>query len=339
MGHTGHDALVVAVLHQAIKTNATPFFIVSRSFGKDDPIPPEMKLELYKKKFPNHADIFSLPTADKPTLNDVLADLASKGFTDVTLVVGADQKEAFGYLTRPDKSGTEPYKKFGLNSLTIMSRQDTKAPGSDPDSPNYHEGPRATPMREILLDPSKSEEEQFAVWRQAISPKISDEEVLHMMRVAKENLMKFNAPKPKGRKLKEFIQRIQPLIMSEHTSFNEKVKLISMFNLALKQLNEEKKPEFMKTGNMKPFTKSGKEKPGAVDMLERALLKAKERGTKFDYDKIDKMMQVICKEYHLTGDKLHKDFVKKHHMIPDNWVKKQKIDENLSESADYLEEK
>lgn len=336
MGHTGHDALVIAVLHQAAVSDATPFFIVSRSFGKDDPIPPDMKLAMYQKKFPKHADMFSLPTADKPSLNNVLADIASKGFTDITLVVGADQKEAFGYLTRPDKSGVEPYKQFGLNSLTIMSRQDTKAPGSDPESANYHEGPRATPMREVLLDPDKSEEEQFAVWRQAISPKLSDKEVLHMMNIAKENLAQFHTAKPKSRKLKEFIQRIQPLIVSESTPYNEKIHLISMFNQASKQLNEEAKPEFMKPGNMKPFTASGKEVPGAVDMLERALLKAKERGTKLNYDNIDKMMQLVSKKHNLTGDKLHKDFVKKHHMIPDNWVKKQEINENIS---DYLEEK
>ena len=332
MGHTGHDALVIAVLHQAIKTNATPFFIISRSFGKDDPIPPEMKLELYKKKFPKYADMFQLKT----NLNDELAALASNGYTDVTLIVGADQKEAFGYLTRPDKSGTEPYKKFGLNSLTVMSRQDTKAPGSDIESPDYHEGPRATPMREVLLDPSKSEEEQFAVWRQAISPKLNDKEVLHMMNTAKENLAQFHTAKPKGRKLKEFIQRIQPLIVSESISVDEKIPLIRMFNKVSKQLKEATKPEFMKTGNMKPFTASGKEVPGAVDMLERALLKAKERGTKLNYDNIDKMMQLVSKKHNLTGDKLHKDFVKKHHMIPDNWVKKQEINENIS---DYLEEK
>jgi hypothetical protein len=202
MGHTGHDALVTAVIHQAENTGAQPFFIVSRSFGKDDPIPPDMKLDMYKKKFPKYANIFSLPTADKPTLNDVLADLGSKGYKDVQLVVGADQKEAFGYLLQPAKStGVEPYKSFGLNNLNILSRQDTKAPGSDPQSKDYHEGPRATPMREILLDPTKSEQEQFTLWRNAMSPSISDEEVLNMMRLAKDNLKNFASEKPKGRKL------------------------------------------------------------------------------------------------------------------------------------------
>lgn len=211
MGHTGHDALVNAVIHQAENIGAQPFFIVSRSFGKDDPIPPEMKLSLYQKKFPKHKNIFSLPSSDKPTLNDVLTDLANKGYKDVALVVGADQKEAFGYLLKPAKStGVEPYKSYGLDSLTVMSRQDTKAPGSDPGSKDYHEGPRATPMRQVLLDPNKSEQEQFSVWRDAMSPSLSDKEVMDMMKIAKDNLFKFNATK--GKKLKEYIDIIKPLI-------------------------------------------------------------------------------------------------------------------------------
>jgi Family of unknown function (DUF6267) len=232
MGHTGHDALASAVIHQAERTGATPFFVVSRSFGKDDPIPPEMKLKMYQKKFPKYKNIFSLPTADKPTLNDVLTDLGTKGFKDVALVVGADQKEAFGYLLKPAKStGVEPYKSFGLDNLTVMSRQDTKAPGSDPSSKDYHEGPRATPMRQVLLDPTKSEEEQFKVWRDAMSSTLSDEEVLDMMKLAKDNLVKFNMPKPKAsKKLKEFIEQIKPLL--PNATVEQKQKLLKMLEAA-----------------------------------------------------------------------------------------------------------
>lgn len=226
MGHTGHDELVKATIHQASKTGATPFFILSKSFGKDDPIPPQTKLEMYKKKFPEYANIFSVATDDKPSINDQLALVASKGFTDGTLVVGADQKAAFGYMIKPDKSGTEPYKKFGFENFNVISRQDTGLSSSNPESPDYHEGPRATPMREVLLDPNKTEEEQFKVWRNAMSDKLSDDEVLSMMRLAKENLKKFNTEKPKGRKLKEFISSIRPLI--KDGTPEQKIKLVRL---------------------------------------------------------------------------------------------------------------
>ena len=91
---------------------------------------------------------------------------------------------------------------------------------------------------------------------------------------------------------------------------------------------EEKKPDFMKTGNMKPFKVSGEEIPGAVRTLEKVLLKAKERDIKLNYTNIDKMMQAVCQKHNLTGDELHNEFVSKHHMIPDDWIVKQ-LDENL----------
>jgi hypothetical protein len=84
-------------------------------------------------------------------------------------------------------------------------------------------------------------------------------------------------------------------------------------------------------GKMKPTRVTGTEKPGSVKALEKALLKAKDRGIKLNYDKIDKIMQLICKEHNLTGDKLHNDFVKKHHTIPDNWIKKQSVTENFAD--------
>jgi GNAT superfamily N-acetyltransferase len=86
---------------------------------------------------------------------------------------------------------------------------------------------------------------------------------------------------------------------------------------------EEKKPEFMKAGNMKPFKVSGEEIPGAVHTLEKLLLKAKERNIKLNYTNIDKMMQSVCKKHNLTGDELHNEFVEKNHMIPDDWIVKQ----------------
>ena len=95
-----------------------------------------------------------------------------------------------------------------------MSRQDTKAPGSDKSKPDYHEGPRATPMRQVLLDPNKTEQEQFALWRQAMSPSLDDSEVLDMMNTAKQNLVQFHTPKPrrKASQIKEQIAKMRPLL-------------------------------------------------------------------------------------------------------------------------------
>ena len=82
--------------------------------------------------------------------------------------------------------------------------------------------------------------------------------------------------------------------------------------------------ELLEANKMKPVKVTGSERPGAVKELKSQLLKAKKAGEKLDYDSIDAMMQEICHEYHLTGDKLHDDFVEATGMIPDNWIVKQK---------------
>jgi hypothetical protein len=54
-------------------------------------------------------------------------------------------------------------------------------------------------MRQVLLDPNKSEDEQYAVWRRDMPDNLSDDEVRDLMLKAKERLAVSNAPK-RGKK-------------------------------------------------------------------------------------------------------------------------------------------
>ena len=183
MGHKGHMFLASSVITQANDQGADPYFVVSRTVGKDDPITPEEKLAIYKKVFPKHGHIFHTATDEMPDLTRVLMKLSEHGYTDVTVVVGSDQVKALSYVKnyngKPDKAGNIPY---SFNSLNVIARQDTSDPSAG------EEGPRATPMRSVLTDPSKSEEEQFAVWRDAMNPEVSDDEVRELMAKAKQRM-------------------------------------------------------------------------------------------------------------------------------------------------------
>jgi Domain of unknown function (DUF6321)/ParB-like nuclease domain len=59
--------------------------------------------------------------------------------------------------------------------------------------------------------------------------------------------------------------------------------------------------------------------------LERGLKKLPSHS----YDSIDKLMQKICKDADISGQKLHDMFVDKHNLTPDNWIKKQ-VDESAA---------
>ena len=170
MGHKGHMLLARAVIVQAQQLNATPFFFVSQTMGKDDPLTPEEKLFIYKKVFPKYAGIFH----SGDTLANVLTQVGQK-YKNVVLVLGEDQVQPFQWLVKPDKSGNVPYQSYGLNSLQIISRQQVNDPAQS------EEGPRATPMREILLNPNTNEKDKFNVWRRDMHDQLSDREVFDLM--------------------------------------------------------------------------------------------------------------------------------------------------------------
>lgn len=193
MGHKGHMMLASSVITKAKEAGGDPYFVVSRTVGKDDPLTPEEKLAIYKKVFPEQGHIFQAASDENPDLTRVLANLNQQGYKNCIVIVGADQVSAFQYLKKyngkTDKSGNIA---FNFDNLDVISRQETNDPSKD------QEGPRATPMRQALTDPNKSEEEQFAVWRDAMSPEISDDEVRDLMMKAKTRIGDFAKPKEKS---------------------------------------------------------------------------------------------------------------------------------------------
>jgi hypothetical protein len=195
MGHKGHMMLAGSVITHAKDSEGDPYFVVSRSYGPDDPLEPEEKLDIYRKVFPEQGHIFQTATDELPDLTRVLANLNQQGYTNAIIVVGADQKAAFQYLNhyngKPDKKGNIA---FDFENLQVISRQETTDPSRE------EEGPRATPMRAVLMDPSKSHDEQFAVWRDAMSPEIDDEEVMALMHKAQQRMTQMAAAKKPKKK-------------------------------------------------------------------------------------------------------------------------------------------
>ncbi len=192
MGHKGHMMLASSVITKANAVSGDPYFVVSRTVGADDPITPEEKLAIYKKVFPKHGHIFQSASDEIPDLTKVLTNLNQQGYTNAVVVVGADQVQAFQYLKKyngvANKAGVVP---FNFDNLEVISRQETGDPSAG------EEGPRATPMRNILMDPNATPEEQFKVWRDAMSPEVSDDEVRDLMAKAKERMTQLAKPKKK----------------------------------------------------------------------------------------------------------------------------------------------
>ena len=201
MGHKGHMYLASSVITQAKETGADPYFVLSRSVGKDNPLQPEEKLAIYKKIFPHHGQIFHVATEEMPDLTRVLRKLNEMGYAACTVVVGADQVNALSYVKKyngvQDKEGNIPFN--FTDGLEVISRQQTNDPSKD------LEGPRATPMRDILMDPNATENQKFAIWRDAMNPEISDDEVRDLMHKAEQRMKDFTKPKAKNTEVTETV--------------------------------------------------------------------------------------------------------------------------------------
>jgi hypothetical protein len=248
MGHKGHMMLASSIITHAKEIGGDPYFVVSRTFGPDDPLKPEEKLAIYRKVFPDQSHIFQTATDEIPDLTRVLRHLNQQGYRNATVIVGADQRSAFQYLTnynnKPNKAGNIPY---SFDELKVISRQETSDPSKD------QEGPRATPMRQALLDPTKSDEEQFAVWRDAMSPEVSDDEVRDLMTKAKDRMMTL---KPAAKKAP--VKKKEPEPVAEaNDELASLLKLSGIKNKITKEnisITGTEKAKLMRQHNIKPGT-------------------------------------------------------------------------------------
>lgn len=183
MGHIGHMYLASSVITQANESKADPYFVVSRTVGKDDPLTPAEKLSIYKRVFAEHKHIFQSTSDAAPDLNRILGKLQEHGYKKVIVVLGEAEVSAFQYLKSYNGKSTKKGEVlYTFESIDVISRQQTNDPS------RTLAGPRATDMRNILLDPSKLDEDKFAFWRNAMSPKLADDEVHMIMTVAEHRL-------------------------------------------------------------------------------------------------------------------------------------------------------
>jgi len=310
MGHRGHMFLASSVLTHAKDVKGDPYFFVSKTVGKDDPIYPEEKLAIYRKVFPKAMKVFQQATDAMPNLTNVLGELAKMGYKDAVVVLGADQVKSFQFLVNPDKSGVPVYKNLGLDKIQVISRQQTNDPSKN------EEGPRATPMREILLNPNASQQEKFKVWRDAMSPAIADKEVLDLMQKA-ESRMKTMSTKTK--KLKEFVSRVRPLI--KEASIQKKYQLLKLIKEASEKLYDVAESTIEET-NKVLYTDPNQH----VDVFIKRIAnpsEIKKIANNLPYEKLDAFIDFATQKYNINPG----DIV---------WTPTPK---NVTENIDYIEEK
>lgn len=231
VGHRGHEQLINQTIDTAKKVGGDPYIFVSPVVGHDDPIPPDMKLQTLRKLYPEYANNIQLWNAQGTPMKKIEKELVipeNSPYNKIILLVGSDRYDSMkNWMDSLEKRMKDPaaVAKYGgtqdqVDFETIRTEREAGKGGT---------GISFTMLRDILKDPNASEEAKLQLWSSAFdSKKLGTAWIKNLMHIASAGI--------KHKKIKEFVQRIKPLI-NEATP-EQKAKFVKLLSEAKAQLDE-----------------------------------------------------------------------------------------------------
>jgi hypothetical protein len=99
VGHKGHEELLDYTIKKAKSVGGDPYLFIGNAEGKDDPIPPAVKVQTWHKLYPNLADNISTVVQGGSLLQKVKHELINPlpgkppRYDNIIIMVGEDRKD------------------------------------------------------------------------------------------------------------------------------------------------------------------------------------------------------------------------------------------------------
>lgn len=192
-GHRGHQQLVDMVLETARAVGGDPYVYISSRVGPDDPLPPEVKLETWRRLYPEHASMFQLivspdgVTSPSPIkkIEKELVLPADSPYKRVILMVGEDRYDGFKrWMETLQKRMRDPaaLAKFGGTQDQVVF--ETVKTSRSPEEGGT--GISFTQLRAVLRDPSATAQQRLDLWASSFDgSKLGLPYVRHLMELAR----------------------------------------------------------------------------------------------------------------------------------------------------------
>jgi hypothetical protein len=190
VGHVGHEQLFDYTIKKAAQVGGDPYLFIGNAEGKDDPIPPSVKVQTWHKMYPQYANNISTVNQQGGTLmqkikHELINPLPGKPprYDNVIIMVGEDQKN--------------------MPIAQALMKSVNKFEGYEHVKVSLEATPRGTGMsftklRNILKDPNATPEQQYAVWSQGFDvKKLGREWIMRLMELTRKG-MGIGAPAKKG---------------------------------------------------------------------------------------------------------------------------------------------
>jgi hypothetical protein len=187
VGHRGHQQLFDYTVQKARSLNADPYLFMGSAVGQDDPIPIADKVATWKKLYPAYAqNISAVTVAGGSLMQKIKHELINPEpgkpprYDRIIIMVGEDRRD--------------------MPIAQALMKSVNKFPGYEHVQAQLEVTPRGTGMsftrlRNVLKDPSMSDEEKLSIWKQAFdgsaefgSQKLPDAWIRHLMSAASQGM-------------------------------------------------------------------------------------------------------------------------------------------------------
>jgi hypothetical protein len=231
IGHMGHQELWNYTIKKANELQGDPYLFIGNAEGKDDPIPPAVKVQTWHKLYPQYAKNISTVIEGGSLMQKIKHELINPlpgkppRYDNIVIMVGEDRANmpiANALMKAVNKFQGYEHVKV---SLEVTPR------GT---------GMSGTALRTVLKDPNKTPEQQLQVWNQAYNggnfgaQKLPAEWIKHLMDITRKGMGITQQPKQQPPQ-----QPATPVPVAERRLFNSLVR--PLVELSSEKLGQYKK--------------------------------------------------------------------------------------------------
>ena len=180
VGHIGHEQLFDYTIKKAKQVGGDPYLFIGNAEGKDDPIPPAVKVQTWHKLYPEYANNISTVMQGGSLMQKVKHELINPlpgkppRYDNIIIMVGEDRAS--------------------MPIAHALMKAVNKFQGYEHVKVHLEVTPRGTGMsftklRNILKDPNATPEQQYAVWAQGFDEaKLGKSWIEHLMNLTRQGM-------------------------------------------------------------------------------------------------------------------------------------------------------
>lgn len=187
VGHVGHEQLWNLTVDKAKELGGDPYLFIGTAQGKDDPIPPSVKVETWHKLYPNYAKNISTVQDGGTLLQKIKHELInplpgkSPRYNNIVIAVGQDRESMAQQMASALMKAVNKFPGYENVKVTpYVTARAEEAGGT---------GVSFTQLRKALANTNLTPEQQLEVWSKGFDVKrLGADWIKHLMDITRKGM-------------------------------------------------------------------------------------------------------------------------------------------------------